>query len=169
FAAAGFAAAILLALVLGVVVLRTMFYKTQQVAANMEPAIAKGDTVVIRRATGTISRGDVVGVTMPPKGRLALMRVIALPGEVVELREGLAVVNGVALDEPYAWLSEGAEPKIMVVRNLQPVQVPAGAFFVLGDNRDNANDSRFIGFVKRGDIRGRAVLVISETRGVRRP
>lgn len=164
FAAAGCATSILIAVVLGVVVLRTTFVKHRQSTINMEPTILKGDTVVVRRA-GSIGRGDLVVFTMP-KGGVAIKRVIGLPGEVVELRGGIAAVNGTLLDEPYVSLREGAEPQIPVVRDMSPVRVPAGHFFLLGDNRDHSNDSRFIGPVNRRDIHSRAVVVLSEKNGV---
>lgn len=134
----------------------------------MEPTIRKGDMVILRKAP-TVRRGDVVAFVMPAGGGHALKRVIGLPGEVIELRGGVAVVDGVTLDEPYISLREGAEPQIPVLRDMPPVQVPAGHFFLLGDNRDHANDSRFIGPVKRSDIRRRAVLVVSKKNGVWRP
>lgn len=124
----------------------------------------RGDTVVVRRAR-SIRRGDLVVFTMP-KGGVAIKRVIALPGEVVELRGGIAAVNGMALDEPYISLREGAEPQIPVVRDMPPAQVPVDHFFLLGDNRDHSNDSRFIGPVHRRDIHSRAVVVLSEKNGV---
>jgi len=168
FAALGCAATMIIALIIGVAVLRSTFVRYRQTAANMEPTLAKGDMVVVRRA-GTIRRGDLVVIAMPRKGGRAIMRVIALPGETVSMRDGVAVINGVALDEPYIVLREGPESPILVVRDIDPVQVPPDAFFVLGDNRDHANDSRFIGFVKRGDIQYRVVLVVSTENGVWRP
>lgn len=168
FAAAGFATSILLAVVLGVIVLRTTFERYRQSARSMEPTIAKGDMVLVRRAR-TIRRGDVVVLVMPTDRGLAIKRVIALPGEMIELREGVAVVNGVTLEEPYISLREGAEPQIPVVRDTPAVQVPPDNLYVLGDNRDHSNDSRFFGPVRRNDIRGRVVVVLSEKTGIRRP
>lgn len=157
----GCAAAVVLALIAGVIALRATFKSHRQASMSMEPAIARGDKVIVRRP-GEIERGDVVIYRSPVDRKLLLHRVIGLPGDVVELRNSGAIVNGFALDEPYI----KREPDIPAVREFGPVTVPAGSYFMLGDNRDNANDSRFIGFVKRADITGKAVMAISKTRGV---
>lgn len=168
FAAAGCAASIVVLIILAAVVLRTTFVKHRQTTINMEPTIARGERVIVRRA-GTIRRGDLVTFNMPKGDGIAIGRVIALPGEEVELRGGFAVVNGTPLEEPYVLLQEGAEPQIPVLRDMPTVQVPADAYFLLGDNRDHANDSRFLGFVKRSDIPRKVVLIVSEGAGVRWP
>ena len=168
WAAAGCATAIVLALLAGIILLRVTFSRYRQTAHSMEPAVATGDALLVRPAQ-QIQRGDLIVFLPPGEESVYLKRVIALPNEQVEMRGGLAIVDGLALNEPYVWLSEGARPTIPIVRDMAAMTVPKDAFFVLGDNRDHSNDSRFLGFVTRQQIRGRVVLVISPRNGVWRP
>lgn len=87
-------------------------------------------------------RGDIV-VFRPPvgeeEGREFVKRVIAVGGETVELREKKVLVGGSALDEPYAQFTRAGER--LQGDTMEPVTVPEGALFVLGDNRDESEDS----------------------------
>jgi signal peptidase I len=127
-------------------------------------------------------RGDVVTFTSPLDGTRLIKRLVGLPGDVVALRDGVLHLNGVAATylapeaatEPTAtgltlpalrateqWgdLAHPVQflPTVAAAqRNYGPVQVPAGHYFMLGDNRDNSADSRFIGMVPRQRLIGRA-------------
>jgi len=80
-------------------------------------------------------------------------RVIGLPGERVEIKEGLVYVNGVKMDEPYLQQGVGTQPE-------GDYLVPNGHFLTLGDNRSKArsHDSRTIGFVSLAEIKGKVKL-----------
>jgi signal peptidase I len=82
-----------------------------------------------------------------------IKRLIGLPGDRIEIRKGIVYLNGNELDEPYR--AEPPSPN----DNFGPVTVPAGNYFVMGDNRDNSYDSRFWGFVPNANIIGTPVLV----------
>jgi len=113
----------------------------------------------------TIARGDIVVFKYPEEPeRDFIKRVIGLPGDTVELRAKKVYVNGQPLDEPYVHFltpaSDGSEVTSMDVRERYgPVTVPAGQYFVMGDNRDNSQDSRYWGFLPRRYVKGKALMV----------
>jgi signal peptidase I len=117
---------------------------------------------------GTIHRGDVVVFKYPEEPeRDFIKRVIGLPGESVELRQKKVYVNGTPLEEPYVHFLEppgtasaSSEVTSMDVRErFGPVTVPADHYFVMGDNRDNSQDSRYWGFLPRDYVKGKALII----------
>lgn len=82
-----------------------------------------------------------------------IKRLIGLPGDHLEIHEGVVYINGKKLDEPY----RAAPPN--PVDNYGPVTVPANEYFMMGDNRDDSYDSRYWGFVPRENIIGRPLLI----------
>jgi signal peptidase I len=115
-----------------------------------------------------VRRTDVVVFKYPEEpDRDFIKRVIGLPGDTVEVREKKVYINGQPLDEPYAHFlqpvttpSEFREVTSFDVRDRYgPVTVPANQFFVMGDNRDNSQDSRYWGFLPREYIKGRALVI----------
>ena len=117
---------------------------------------------------GTIARRDVLVFKYPEEpDRDFIKRVIGLPGETVELRQKKVYINGTALDEPYvhfltapAAASEFHEVTSFDVRERYgPVTVPANHYFVMGDNRDNSQDSRYWGFLPRENIKGKSLVI----------
>ena len=111
-------------------------------------------------------RGDVVVFKYPDEPeRDFIKRVIGLPGDTVELRNKKVYINGQPLDEPYVHFltppaSEYQEVTSMDVRERYgPVTVPPDQYFVMGDNRDNSQDSRYWGFLPRGYMKGKAALI----------
>jgi signal peptidase I len=139
-------------------------------------------------------RGDVIVFEYPKDPTLNYVkRVIGAPGDQVEMQAGQLYVNGVALDEPYVQridpLHDNYETKFNWQRGFLvastaaerrgyhptrdtwgPLRVPAGKYFVLGDNRDNSEDSRYWGFVDGRAVKGRPLVVyFSYDRGTRDP
>ena len=117
---------------------------------------------------GTIRRGDVIVFKYPEEPeRDFIKRVIGLPGETVELRDKKVYINGNGLDEPYVHFlqppgqnSEFHEITSFDVRERYgPVTVPADHYFVMGDNRDNSQDSRYWGFLPRDYVKGKALVI----------
>jgi signal peptidase I len=110
-------------------------------------------------------RRDVVVFKFPNEPeRDFIKRVIGLPGETLELRNKKVYINGEPLDEPYVHFLEPASDSQEVTsfdvrERYGPVQIPVGQYFVMGDNRDNSQDSRYWGFLPRHYIKGRALMI----------
>jgi signal peptidase I len=171
-----FIVALAVAIVLKTFVVQAFFIPS----GSMEPTLEPGDRVLVQKVVYGPDRGDVI-VFSDPQGRPGpdrgivggfvhwlsstlgierpehedfIKRVIGLPGETVELRDGRLFVDGVRIREPYL---KGA----VDTRDYGPVKVPQGALFVLGDNRLNSNDSRFgLGFVPVDKVVGRAFAIV---------
>lgn len=105
-----------------------------------------------------IERGDVVVFKYPENPDMPFIkRVIGLPGETLEVRRKQVYINGEALDEPYKFHKRIGPDRL--TDYFEPVTIPPGQYFVLGDNRDNSRDSRFWGFVPGDYMMGRALLI----------
>ena len=119
---------------------------------------------------GTIKRGDIIVFKYPVEpDRDFIKRVIGLPGDTLELREKKVYLNGVPQNEPYVHFlqppgtSAGSElhevTSFDVRERYGPVIVPPNQYFVMGDNRDNSQDSRYWGFMPREYVKGKALLI----------
>ena len=113
-----------------------------------------------------IERGDVIVFKYPEEPeRDFIKRAIGLPGETVELRHKKVYINGAPIEEPYVHFlvppsAEGQEVAPYDVReSYGPVTVPPGHYFVMGDNRDNSQDSRWWGFLPRENVKGKALMI----------
>ena len=114
----------------------------------------------------SIRRGDIVVFKYPEEpDRDFIKRVIGLPGETVELKNKQVYIDGKPIDEPYVHFltppsSDYQEVTSYDVRErFGPVTVPDNRYFVMGDNRDNSQDSRYWGFLPRDYVKGRALLI----------
>lgn len=168
--------ALAVAIVLKTFVVQAFFIPS----GSMEPTLDPGDRVLVQKVVYGPDRGDVI-VFSDPQGRPGpdrgiiggfvhwlsstlgierpehedfIKRVIGLPGETVELRDGRLFVEGVRVHEPYL---KGA----VDTRDYGPVRVPEDSLFVLGDNRLNSNDSRFgLGFVPVDKVVGSPFAIV---------
>jgi signal peptidase I len=139
---------LLFLLFLGVVctlLLRTFVIEGIYVAsASMEPTLPVGTNLFLEKVTlqlGSPKRGDVVVFPSPVKDRHDLIkRVIALPGEQVQIKDKLVYIDQRPLAELYVQHTRSAET--LEDDNLGPLTVPRGSLFVMGDNRDVSGDSR---------------------------
>lgn len=169
--------ALVLAVLLKVFVVQAFYIPS----SSMEDTLAINDRVVVSKLSyrfGDVDRGHVVVFDDPsgidrnesvlraivrnlgeatglstPRSEF-IKRVVAVAGEVVEVRAGRAIVDGLPLDEPYARILGDGGP------DHGPATVPPGHVFVLGDNRDFSRDSRSFGPIPTDEIVGRAFLII---------
>ena len=171
-----------------VAVILALFIRTFVVQAfkiptgSMEPNLLVGDHLLINKfvfaptifeleekllPTRDVRRGDVVVFKYPEEpDRDFIKRVIGLSGETVELRRQQVFINGTAIEEPYAHYlfpvsragdAESTSPDVR--EHYGHVNVPDGHLFVMGDNRDNSQDSRYWGFLPRHYVKGRALTI----------
>jgi signal peptidase I len=112
-----------------------------------------------------IRRGDIVVFKYPDDpDRDFIKRVIGLPGDTLELRNKKVYINGQPIDEPYVHFLD-TSPDAQEVTSFDvrerygPVKVPERQYFVMGDNRDNSQDSRYWGFLPREFIKGKALMI----------
>lgn len=128
-------------------------------ANSMAPTFHRGDRVSVNRAAyrfGAKPRvGDVASYRTLTR-EIYIHRIVGGPGDTLKMRDNVLFRNGKMVEEPYIMLT----PDIPAVRSFGPVEIPDGHYFFLGDNRDNANDSRFQGFTAERDIRGRMRFVL---------
>jgi len=132
-------------------------------SGSMEPRIRRGDHVLVSKSRQfRPGRGEIVLSTFPADPTMAfLKRVVAVPGDTVEIHDKTLFVNRVPQREPYAIRTDATIRRAdMTPRdNFGPYVVPEGSFFLLGDNRDNSNDSRHFGPVLKSQIKGRAYKI----------
>lgn len=118
---------------------------------SMQPILQPAERLVIEKVSyyfGPPQRNDIVVVDLPQMSDLLIKRVVGLPSEVVELREGQLLINGQPIDQSFIRSPGGA--------TYGPVILGPDAYFVMGDNRNNSNDSRVLGEIPRDAIVGRA-------------
>ena len=170
-------------------------------SGSMKPTILEGDRVYVNKLAydlkvpfttwhllewGNPSRGDIVVFYSPYDGKRLVKRVIGLPGDTIELRDDVVILNGTIVEQrsidgasltdlsptdraTHLFATENLPgrshpiatwPAVPARRTFGPVTVPAGEFFMMGDNRDDSFDSRYYGPVERKRILGRASVAV---------
>jgi signal peptidase I len=141
------------AVVIAVLIHVFLAQATRVYGQSMEPNLHTDMRLVVEKLSyrlHTPERGDIVVLRVRPEDEMLIKRVIGLPGDQVEIRDGQVYVNGQPLEEPY--LNQETRG------NLAPRVVPPLHVFVMGDNRRASNDSRSFGPVHIDNIVGKAWL-----------
>ena len=125
------------------------------VMSSMEPNFQEGECIMVNKVSYHSSgpqRGDVIVFHPPvPSAYPFIKRVIGLPGETVEIRDGQVFINGIPINELYLFPEPPQNNK-----DYGPQELSNDEYLVLGDNRNGSNDSRSWGPIKRDDILGKA-------------
>ena len=174
---------------IAIAVILALFVRTFVVQAfkiptgSMENSLLVGDHLLVNKfvfaptgfdfeatllPTRKITRGNVVVFKYPDDpSRDFIKRIIGLPGEIIELQNKNLYIDGNILNEGYTKFlelpledpSKLNQNNFDVRRQYGPVTIPANQYFVMGDNRDNSQDSRYWGFLPREYIKGEAMLI----------
>lgn len=140
-----------IAIVLIVILIRTFFFTPIRVVGpSMNPTLKNGDIMILNKIA-KIDRYDIVVIKSKKASDIIIKRVIGLPGETVEIKEGNIYINGKKIKDKY-----GFEKK----NDYYYVELPKDEYFVLGDNRPISADSRLFGTFKKKEIKGTTKLTI---------
>jgi signal peptidase I len=189
-AAREYSEAFIIALVLAII-LRTFFVQAYKIpSGSMEPTLLIGDHIIVNKLIyglrlpdsffgltpfqneipwgdylfkiEPVHRGDVVVFVFPPDPtKDFIKRVIGIPGDTIEVKNGKLWRNGELADDPHAHfeLTPDERQQGSPRDYFGPLKVPEGQYLMMGDNRDRSYDSRFWGLVNRDEIEGRAMFI----------
>ena len=147
---------LLIAIGLALVIIVFLYQPVKVEGTSMAPLLSDQERIFINKFVyrfEPIQRGDVVVFWYPlDHSKSFIKRVVGLPGEAVEIRQGAVYVNGKIVPEPYV------PPQYEDLSDFGPVRVPKDNYFVMGDHRISSNDSRVFGPVASRFIYGRAVF-----------
>lgn len=138
--------------ILGFLLLNNSCVKPIRVEGTaMNPNLKDGERVLLNTNLGTLERGEIISFLYPKdKSKWYVKRIIGLPEETLEIRNGQVFINNKILDEPYV-SAELNQSKI----DSPPKLIGKDQYFVMGDNRDNSSDSRYWGTVSAELITGK--------------
>jgi signal peptidase I len=172
-----YAEAFAVALVIALIV-RTLLLQAFRIpSSSMENTLLIGDHIFVNKflygyhipfTQGRVMkfshprRGDIVVFVFPEdKSKDFIKRVVGLPGDTIEVRDKVLLVNGEPQKEAYARYADGAAIDTFAKQrdNLPAVKIPPGKYIAMGDNRDRSYDSRFWGFVDEEALIGKAMFI----------
>lgn len=139
------------AIVVAVILIRSFLVTPIRVVGpSMNPTLKSGDIMILNKVS-KIDRFDIVVIKSDKTPEVLIKRVIGLPGESVEIKDGKIYINGKVLKEKYGSGNTS---------NFDYIEIPKGEYFVLGDNRPISADSRLFGTFSKKDIKGTTKLTI---------
>jgi len=150
-----FAKTLIIAFVLAQLIMVSVAQAFQVEQYSMEPTLLPHDRVLVDKFLYRLRqtrRGDVIVLKYPlnPQ-RNYIKRIVALPGDTLQVKDGKLFINGTQVREPYLnGVPQG---------DFGPMNVPEDSVFVMGDNRNNSEDSRSFGALKKEQIVGQAILI----------
>ncbi len=137
-------------------VMQMTFQSSVVIGSSMEPSFTQGQRLVVDKLVYHFhepERGDVIILHPPANGQVDyIKRIVGLPGDTVEIKNRTVYINGSPLEEPYI-----ADPPSY---SMAKKEIPEGQYFVLGDNRNNSNDSHTGWLLPRENIIGKAWITI---------
>lgn len=129
---------------------------------SMMPTFEENDRIILMKIS-EIEHSDMI-VFRVAEDRNYLKRVIGIPGDVVEMTDDHLYINGIEKEEPYLEQNRKVAERFgynQLTEDFPAVTVPAGYYFVLGDNRLNSVDSRMLGFIKKENVIGEVKFRLS--------
>ncbi|MFH0825243.1 MAG: signal peptidase I [Pseudomonadota bacterium] len=170
--------AFVVAVVLAIIIRAFLIQAFKIPSGSMIPTLLVGDHILVNKfiygiripftnirwlAFSDPKRGDVI-VFVYPEDRTKdfIKRVVAVSGDTVEIKNKKLLINSAPVEEPFTQYDQPVLPRNSIVGerdNYGPTTVPKNRLFVMGDNRDHSQDSRFWGFVPVEDVKGEAFMI----------
>lgn len=122
---------------------------------SMSPTIKEGDQILVMHShrSESFKRGDIIAFTIPGDiKKLHIKRIVGLPGEKIEIRDGGIILNGAKIESKFQYFNIEGSPYGKIGETLA---VPQNSYFVLGDKSNQSSDSRYYGFVPEANIKGK--------------
>ena len=150
-------------------VIRINYFSAIVSGSSMEPVLQNNDKLLVKR-TQKIKRFDII-LAADSKGKVYVKRVVGLPGEKLKFSHDCLYINGKQVKEKYLHRSASyAKGELLTAdfpQNKGTYKVPAGKYFLMGDNRIVSKDSRMFGPVKKKAITGRVVAIIAPNKRIK--
>lgn len=125
--------------------------------SSMEPTLHNGELIVTQKLFMNFKPGDIVIANVKDiiydTEKVIIKRIIATEGQTLEIINGKVYVDNIELDEAYI-------KELVPEDNYEKITIPKGEVFVMGDNRNNSNDSRSIGTIKTSDIKAKLIYIL---------
>lgn len=142
-------------IVLVVVLVRSFIITPVRVNGDsMKSTLHDGDILLLEKYDTNYKRFDIVVAKY--NGEKIVKRVIGLPGDTVEYRNNILYINGERVDEPFT----DEDTENFSLKQIGYDKIPEGYYFIVGDNRDDSLDSRYLGLFKKDSIEGKVIFRI---------